>query len=266
MRGVHPRIDETPGGGRRETADAASQAYSHADDHARKRGRVEALVALLLASEVDLGVGHGAGLAGDPQSPDHHATGQQQQPRAGRHLAGQRAHRRRQRFGRGLSSLVGMQAGHRDADEVDQVVGRERHRQRERADQDDRLEDVDPAQQDDVKDHRRGGEDHSHQQPRVALDPVARFGRDESGAFGSFDQDEVGDRGHRDPRPQRAVALHLVEVVEREDQARQELDDRAANEGNGHRQQDAHDDRQRLAGVDVLAQIAKARARAENLE
>ena len=103
------------------------------------------LEALILLAQADFRLGDRPCLAANPERHRHDSAGQQQEVRFGRNLLPQSVHGGRQGSVGGGGHFVGVVAGHGHANEVDQVVGRERHSQGKGADQDDRLEDV-PAE------------------------------------------------------------------------------------------------------------------------
>jgi hypothetical protein len=102
--------------------------------------------------------------------------------------------------------------------------------------------------------------------PGVRLDPGHHGRVMKRRAFGPLDQDEIGDHGQGQAAPQPAVAPQPFLVIEGEQQAGGKLGQGAADKGDAHGQQDAGDDGQGLARVDVVRQVRSALVAVEDFD
>ena len=148
--------------------------------------------------------------------------------------------------------LIGIQSGKGHTHEVDQVISSESHCQGKCAGQHHSLHHVQPyeAQYRHHQAHEQGAA--TQDEPRVVVDESVQLWSHQSGTLQSAHQHEPRDTG--DGYTAEDAVLHVRTAVEREYHTCQPLRDEAQHKGDGHTQEDTHDDAHGLLGIDEVAQ------------
>ena len=253
--GVEPRAHPAAQTGGEEALAALDQVLGEADDGAGGAARTKHLVAFVLAGEIDGGLDDVLGLLRSGHGEDHHQAGQDQVD--GRRMGAlhERGHHEGVdglSVGVGREVLVGVEAGERHTDEVDEVVAGEGHGQAKRAHEDDKLEDVDAQQMEHL--HRDGrDEKRAEQQPvGVLLDVVAHVLGQVGALAHALHEDEVGEGREGDAAEDGDAIATVFRVVEGEDDTAQPHHDHTDDKGDGHRDEDGDDHLQGLVGVEQV--------------
>ena len=245
---------------RNDPLDPRVDVERRADDRAREERRAVLLLPLVaLCRERDFGLGDVHGLLRGPERGDHDDARGEQDHEVGRDVLVQGLHEH-VRVARVAGDREGVEAGHRHADEVHQVVAREGEGQGEGAREDRDAQDVDLQPLDEEERERADDPAGEQGQQQVAVDELDE-GVSVEDRLEPLEEGEVDDRGERGAAPEGSVAAERRRVAEREDQARDVHHDRAAGEGDDHREEDCRDDTHGARGVDVLAQGADAERR-----
>ena len=208
------------------------------------------------------------GLLGEPERENHHEARKEQEGGRSRGRLQKAAHHEGVVGGtRGLPFLPAVPGGERHAHEVHEVVARKGEREGERTRQNDDLEDVDAEDRDEyLEEHRQAREEREEDDGRVGVDPLDPLGTHEARALGALHHEEVDDGRERDAAVDGADAAVGLLELEGEDEAGEILDDGARNEGDDDGDQNARDDAERLARIDVVGDVGERSARVDELE
>ena len=95
----------------------------------------------------------------------------------------------------------------------------------------------------------------------VGGNPGLRLGGHEGGVLDTLDEHEVDDGRRGDAAEQTDAPLQVFAVAEGEEQSGEPLHHHAEEEGDGHREEDAHDDREGLFGIEVVGEVHPLGAR-----
>ena len=108
---------------------------------------------------------------------------------------------------------------------------------------------------------REAGQAGEEQRAAVGGYPLLRLGGHEGGLLDPLDEHEVDDGRRGDTSEESDAPLQMLAVAEGEEQSGEPLHHHAEEEGDGHREKDAHDDREGLLGVEVVGEMHPLGAR-----
>lgn len=231
-----------------------------AHHHAGRGAGAETLLAGVGGRELQLGLRHLAGFLGEEEGCHHDETGTHQIDEVSGLRLVERAHLERGKVASGCQSLVGNSHGrlgcHEHADEVHQIVAGESESQRTGACQHGETQRVHAEEVlqyggKDAPADEAAGKHHGH----VGINVLHDILRHDGAVFQAFENGEVGDGGECHAAPQRADVAERALVVEAEQQAGKPHDRRAGGKGNGHGGKDTGDDAERIAAVDIVADV-----------
>lgn len=253
--GVEARAHPAAQAGGEEALAALDQVLGAADDGAGGAARTKHLVALVLAGEIDGGLNDVLRLLRGGHGEDHHQARQDQVEGRRRGALHERGHHEGVdglAVGVGREVLVGVEAGQRHADEVDEVVAGKGHGEAKRAHEDGKLEDVDAEQVERL--HRDGrDEEGAEQQPvGVVLDVVAHVLGQVGALAHALHEDEVGEGREGDAAEDGDAIAAVLRIVEGEDDAAQPHHHHTDDKGDGHRDEDGDDHLQGLVRVEQV--------------
>lgn len=273
--GIEAGVDPAAHGFGDETCDGGCRLLGAAHKDAGHGARAEHLVAFILAGEVNGCFHHVLRLFREHKCQDHHKTGQDEVEcgrvgalhEGGHHVAGGVA--------RAVEGVVAVSVETREgyADKVNEVIAGKSHGEGKGAEEHDKLEYRHAQSAQRGHNQTEHGKASAEDEPGVVGNVGFEFGRHDGGTFQAVDEEEPDDARHGDAGEdayfQRAatqtahtslgIGGPAVDAIGKgEDHAGYPLHDGAQHEGDGHAQEDAKHNAERLFGVEQIAQGEEA--------